>query len=358
MSPVYWMLLLVVLALGILAQRNPIAVTRPNGNYTLRPDTGAVIILTVILAAVSGLRYWVGTDYGAYYKWNIAEWSVVWERILHYREGGFSLLVKLARTVWDDGQSVIFISAAVTVGLYCRTIYKYSPMYLLSMLLYLFMGEWQGGFNGVRQYMAAAIVFAGHRLILERKLWQYCLVLIVAGMFHSSALVMILPYFLFTRKADISQIILLAAGALIARFSYGFIFDLIGGYKGAMLNVTGDPYLNSGVNILRILVAFVPVFIYVFLCKKDGLTKEQTFYVNAALFNAFSMLAGMGSAYLARIGIYTNAAIIIGYGYLLQLIDDEKTRKVTVYLTGIMFLLYWLYSLRAAGIGSYRWVLG
>lgn len=355
MSPEYWMVLLSILFFGSLAQKNPIVVRKPNMKYTVRPDKGAVIILSVILIAVSGLRYWVGMDYGAYYRWNISEWAVVWDKLIHFREGGFSLLVKLARAIWNDGQSVILISALVTIGLYCQTIYRYSPLYLLSMLLYLFMGEWQGGFNGVRQYLAAAVVFSGHRLILDRKLWQYCLVVLTASMFHMSALVMFLPYFLFTRKPDLPRILLLAAGAVIIRFSYDLIFDLISSYKGSIMDVVGDAYLSNSVNIFRILFAFIPVFIFILLCRKEDYTKEQVFYVNAALFNAFSMLASMGSTYLARIGIYTNAADIIGYVYLLELIDDEKTRKIsTCFIMGI-YLFYWLYSIQASGIGDFRW---
>ena len=355
MSPVYWIVLLLVFSLGNVAQNNPISVREWNGVYTIRPDRVSVILLSVILISVSGLRYWVGTDYGAYYRWNISDWQTVWDRIIQYKEGGFSLLTKLARTIWNDGQSVIFLSALITIGLYCWTIYKYSQLFLISILLYLFMGDWQGTFNGVRQYLAAAIVFAGHRFILERKLWKYCLVLFIAGMFHTTALIMIIPYFLFTRKADISQMALLTVGAVIVRFSYGLIFDLIGGYKGTVLNVTGDKYLSNSVNIFRIMVAFIPVLIYIILCRKESHTQEQVFYVNAALFNAFSMLAGMGSTYLARIGIYTNAVVIIGYGHLFQLIDDEKTRKITAYLIISIYLLYWFYSIQASGIETYRW---
>ncbi len=358
MSPVYWMVLFFTIVLGTLAQNNPVAVRQQNGRFFLRPDKGAAILLSCILIFVSGFRYWVGTDYGAYYRWSLSEWSAVWNGIIQYKEGGFSFLVKLARTIWNNGQSVILFSALITVGLYSWTIYKYSPFYLLSILLYLFMGEWQGGFNGVRQYLAAAILFAGHHYILERKLWQYFLVVFIAGMFHTTAFIMILPFFLFTRKADITQIILLAVGAVIVRFSYGLVFDLIGGYKGTVMNVAGDKYLSNSVNTFRILVAFIPVIIYIFLCRKEGHTKEQVFYVNAAFFNAFSMLAGMGSTYLARIGIYTNAVVVISYVHLLKLIDDEKTRKTTTFFILGVFFLYWLFSIQTSNISNYRWFFG
>lgn len=356
MSPVYFVVLLVVIVMGRLAEANPKAVLLRNRKIVLRPDTGAVIILSLTLILVSGLRYRVGTDYMAYYRNRVTDWHVVWNSLVTFREPGIKLLSYLSHAVVDDGASLILLSSLITVGLYCWTIYRHHAMYLISMLLYLFLGDWQGSFNGVRQYLAAAILFAGHRFILDRKLWPYCLVVFAASLFHTTAVVMILPYFLFNRKPDITQLVLLSVGALAIRFSYSIIFRLIGTYKGSAMNVEGDAYLTNDVNILRIIVAFIPVMIYVFFCNKDGHTKEQDFYTNAAFFNAFSMMAGMGSTYLARIGIYTSAAVSIGYGFLFQLIDDERTKKNIIFISMMVYLLYWLYSLQGAGIRVFQWV--
>lgn len=355
MSPVYWGILLAVAILGNLAQANPVSRLHRDGNYSLRPDTGAVILLSAVLILASGLRFWVGTDYGAYYRWYISDWSKILDGLIHYREGGFSLLSKLSRLIWDDGQSVIFLSAVITVGLYCWTIYEYSPVYIVSILLYLFMGNWQGSFNGVRQYLAAAILFAGHRFILDRKLWKYCLIVFAAGMFHASALVMILPYFVFNHKPNITQLVILMIGAAVIRFSYDIVFQLIGGYKGTVMDMR-DTYMTNDVNIFRILVAFIPVAIYILFCNKENHSQEQDFYINVMFFNAFAMAAGMGSTYLARIGIYTNAAVSIGYVHLFRLIDDEKTKKIVVFAILTIYFLYWLYSIQASGISNFRWI--
>ena len=356
MSPVYFIVLLVVTVMGYLAEKNPKAVLLPNRKVVLRPDTGAVLILSVILIVVSGLRYRVGTDYMAYYHNRVMDWQIVWDSLITLREPGIKLLSFLSHAVVDDGISLIFFSALITVGLYCRTIYRYHAMYLISMLLYLFLGDWQGSFNGVRQYLAAAILFAGHRFILDRKLWKYLLVVFAASLFHTTAIVMLLPYFLFNRKPDITQLVLLTAGAVVMRFSYSILFSLIGAYKGSVMNVEGDAYLTNDVNILRIAVAFIPVAIYVFFCNKKGHTKEQDFYINAIFFNAFSMMAGMGSTYLARIGIYTSAALSIGYGHLFQLINDRRTSNLICFVVITMYLVYWVYSVSTGGISHFRWI--
>ena len=355
MSVVYWCVLLAVIILGITAEANPKTILSRNGQSAVRPDPIAALLLALVLILVAGFRYRVGTDYDAYFRWHVGDWSEVFQDFIRFREGGFSLLAKLSRLLWDHGQSLIFISAAITIGLYAWTIYRYSPMYLLSMLLYLFLGQWQGSFNGIRQYLAAGILFAGHRLILEKKLWQYLLVVLAASLFHVSAVVMIVPCFLFNRKADIPQLALLALGAVVIRFSYSIVFSLIGSLRDKAVSVN-SAYASTGINVFRILTAFIPVAIFLVLCRKNDLSREQNFYVNALFFHAFSMLASMGSSYLGRIGIYTGATTIIGYGHLLLLIKEERSRSLTFFLVlGVLFA-YWLYSVYAGKIGQFRWI--
>lgn len=354
MSIVYFAVLAVVIALGSAAEANPKSCLTRKGIY-IRPDPGAALILSVVLILVCGLRYRVGTDFMAYYRNRVTDLNVVWRSLITFKEPGIKILSFLSHAIYDNGQSLIFLSSLITVGLYCWTIYRYHSMYLIAMLFYLFLGDWQGSFNGVRQYLAAAILFAGHRFIPDRKLWQYCLVVFAATLFHTTAIVMILPYFLFNRKPDITQLVLLTVGAVVIRFSYSIIFNLIGSYKGSAMNVEGDAYLTNDVNILRILVAFIPVGIYIFFCQKDKQTREQDFYINAVFFNAFSMMAGMGSTYLARIGIYTSAAMVIGYGHVFQLIEDEKTRKIVIYVAMGVYFLYWVYSLQNGSLTPFRW---
>ena len=133
MSFVYIAVLAAVLVLGYLAETNPKSHLKRDGSCFVYPDTGAAILLSMVLIAVSGLRYRVGTDYMAYYRNQVRNWDTVWQSILTLKEPGIKLLSYLANSIYDHGQSLIFVSALITVGLYCRTIYRYHNMYLLSM---------------------------------------------------------------------------------------------------------------------------------------------------------------------------------------------------------------------------------
>ena len=164
MSIVYWAVLAATVIFGGMADAFPKTRIGRNGRVYLRPEPVSVLLLALILISVSGFRYQVGTDFMAYYHWRVDDWSEIFKSIVSFQNGGFELLAKLCRLVFDHDQTLIFVSACITIGLYVLTIYRISPSFLLSMLFYLFLGQWQGGFNGIRQYLAAAILFAGHRL--------------------------------------------------------------------------------------------------------------------------------------------------------------------------------------------------
>ena len=287
-SAVYLMVLLVTVTFGLMAQTNPKTRITRAGAYLTRPDPVFAFAVAATLIAVAGLRFRVGTDYMAYYRTRVTDWQTVWDYLIHFREPGIRLLSKISTMILDDGATLIFICSIIIIGIYSLMIYRYSPMYLVSILLFIFLGDWTGSFNGIRQYLAAAIVFAGHRYILKRRFIPYLLTVLLAMLFHKSAAVMILPYFLFARKPDATQFVILAMGALIIRFSYEVVIDLIELFKGTIIDWT-EAYMVREINPLRIAVGFVPVILFFTSCDRKRMNKTQEFYMNGLLFHAFAM---------------------------------------------------------------------
>ena len=145
-----------------------------------RTSPAAVALVTLILAGVSALRWRVGTDYVSYsnlYDEYIntpaSEWG--WDT-----EPGIRILAKIGAQ-WRDDYAVMFaLAAIITVGLIVGALGRHSKAFAFSILLYILTATWQGSFNAVRQYLACAILFAGHRFILERRLIPWVLVVAVA----------------------------------------------------------------------------------------------------------------------------------------------------------------------------------
>ena len=71
------------------------------------------------------------------------------------------------QNISDDPQLLIFTTALITNVLIVIILYKYSRMFELSIYVYITSGLYTVSMNGIRQSLAAAIIFAATKYILD-----------------------------------------------------------------------------------------------------------------------------------------------------------------------------------------------
>lgn len=313
-----------------------------------------VFVTVAILATVAGLRYGVGSDFGAYY-WGYPRWeSEFAERWQNWDEPGLSTLAKIVYIFSQDGAAFIFVTAALTVSLFLFTMAKYTDDFFFCVMLYIFTSCWSGCFNGVRQYLAAAILFAGHRLILERKFIKFCIVVFIASSFHVTALIMLPMYFLITQVLDLKKIVFIMVAGVAMIFSYDFLFDLLGFLKDSEDGGASTTYAQNDIHPLRILIAFAPIVVYLFLLiQKKGFTGKENFYMGFIFVRAALIFGTANSAYLNRAGIYFGAFIPMA----LSLLVRKFPKNQQFLLKAVILILYFIvwYYIDASKI-EWKWV--
>lgn len=302
-----------------------------------------VFLSIATLACVAGLRYYVGTDYGGYYngypRWE-QEFVTRWQK---WDEPGLSTIAKLLYFFTQDGAAFIFVLAALTMFLCGITIAKYSDTFAFSIMLYIFTSCWSGAFNGVRQYLAAAVFFAGHRLILERKFIKYCILVFIASSFHITALVMLPMYFLITQVLDLKKIVFIIVSGITLVFSYDFLFDLAGILKDSEKTATDSVYAQNQIHPLRIVIALAPIVLYfILLAQKKGFTGAENFYMGFIFVRAAFIFATANSAYLNRIDIYFLPFVAIGLSKLI-LKFPKNQQFILKAIVLILYCIVWLY---------------
>lgn len=313
-----------------------------------------VLWTAMCLILVAGLRWQVGTDYNSYARGYENTLLTVWESIKTLDEPGYKVLAWLSSFVYHDYASMFFVLAIFTVGLNVKTISKYSNDFLFGILLYMFIGAWHGSFNAVRQYAAAAILFCGHRYIYERKFWKYMLVVFGAFLFHRTALIMIPVYFLGRTKVNIKVTAVIVGTMLFFSYSLDYMFQIMSYYKGT--DQTEYAYMTTEVNALRILVAFAPLLIIAILPKGFRKNTENAFYINMLIINATLMFATSSSAYLARVGIYTDIYATIAIPRLKNGFT-EQSRKIFTAIVLLFYCMFWLYEIYARNnLSDFNWI--
>lgn len=121
-----------------------------------------------------------------------------------------------------------------------RSILIYLPVVMFGGISYLDL------MNAIRQMIAACIFIYALRFILQRCLWKYAVMLIIASLFHHSSLILILLYFI-PLSFDISGRRGLLLGIFIICFVIGLTpqFQNLVRYVEATISLAGyDSYME------------------------------------------------------------------------------------------------------------------
>lgn len=315
-----------------------------------------LIMAAMTLAIVAGLRYNVGSDFGAYYRANDIFGGNLWHSIITLNEPFTSLLTEIIDLFSSDNGAYILGFSLFTVLFSCYVIFRDSDKPLFAIMLYILCGCWHGSFNGVRQYFAATFILLGYKYIYTREFWKYALFVFLAYCCHVTAIIMIIPYFILTNKVNFLNIILLAIGTIIVSANYETIFGLIGMLKDK--DVAMNAYTTNSVNIMRILVNCAPavMMIVFYIMGKESFSDLDDFHTNILVMNAAAMVAASNSSYLARIGIYTNILLPIALSRLIRF--RSKPVEIMLRLTIVaLYAVFWYIEVSdSPALNRFFWV--
>lgn len=171
-----------------------------------------IFLVGVILILVSSIRLNTGSDYRSY--WIIYNWSERYESIKHIisLEGIQSALyiiafkLKKLVSIYYRGnglleQNLLFILVAVVSNLIIlKQISKNSKNISLSIMLYLCLGFYMISNNLLKQQIAMSIFLIAFDEFYNRKYLKYCILCIIACLFHVTVLLPSILLLLFARK--------------------------------------------------------------------------------------------------------------------------------------------------------------
>lgn len=306
------------------------------------------------LTAVAALRWRVGTDYWTYTRLYEVYVRTPLAEIGLLGEPGIAVIAKIVAAVRGDSVLMLALASVVTVSLIVGTLFRRSPDFPMSIVLYVLTMTWQDSFNGVRQYLACAVLFAGHGYVLSRRPLHYTGVIALASMFHVSAVIGILAYWIPRRRLGLLGVASLCAVAVGSTYLYGQAVTLINGLKGG--DVGQSDYFLTQVNPLRLAVAVAPLLLLAVATNTKRLDASGWFYANMIAANAALVAASSGSAYLARFVIYTSCFVPLSLPYLVNQ-DDRRLRSLTKACIVVGYLIYWyLVTARVPELAAFKWI--
>lgn len=314
----------------------------PNSVTNIKPNLLFAFLVICTLVIVSGLRNNIG-DTG-FYMLSYKNTTFSWESIDYSGDFGFNILQLLLQKIAPDPQILIITTAIITNLLIVIGLYKYSRLFELSVYVYITSGMFTTSMNGMRQYLAAAIVFTASKYLLNGSFFKYVTVILLASTIHKTALVLLPIYFIVRREAwtKVTYILLTLAIFIVLGFSQ---------FSEALFTAVGDTqyghysnFSEGGSSILRVFVTATPVII-AFLGKEKlrKIWPQSDIIVNMSVISVLFVIIATQNWIFARFNIYFGLYNLILISWIVKLFK-ESNQKFIFYCILACYLFFYYYE--------------
>lgn len=244
--------------------------------------------------------------------------------------------------------------------LIASTLARYSEMPFLSAFMFILTCNFTWLFNGMRQFVAACIIFYGVKYIEQRNLKKYLIICLIAVSMHASAIVCIPIYFIVNGKAGNLKMIISMMLTLMIILGLSKILSAMNSvlaetdYDGIIEQFSSD----DGVNIVRALVSAVaPILFFVFTSKekRENVPRIIAIAVNLSIFTVLINIIGnfTSGIYIGRMSIYFEMVNLFLYPWIFRNLLSSSSRKIMIscYLLGYFAFFYYQMVITWDGFG-------
>lgn len=320
-----------------------------------------IAFLPVILLA--GTRGYIGDTY-AYIK-EFGRMPDSFSGLLPYlstvqKDPGFYLFSALIRVIFGNHVTVYLFIIAAIQGLCLITVYRrYSTSYFISIFLFVAstdMVSWM--FNGIRQFMAVTIVFAGTTLMLRKKYFASALVILLAATFHGTAILMLPMIFIAQGKAlnwKTMVVTLFCLAFLVFAEQFTDILDFMLS-DTQYENVVSDwqSWEDDGTSPIRVLVYAVPTFLSLIGLRFIRRANDPVInfctnmsFISTAIYVVSMVTSGI---FIGRLPIYFSLYNYILLPWELDQMFASSTKKILRLLMIFLYILFYIFQMHIFGL--------
>ncbi|MDQ0903982.1 EpsG family protein [Paenibacillus sp. V4I7] len=339
---ILWVNLVVVYIASFFSRYLATPVTIGPGPLSFRPNRWMTAIVMATIVLISGLRNNIGDTYSYMHAYTINNFT--WEAVKAEKDIGFGILQMILKAYTEDPQLLIFLTALVTNILIVCVLYKYSKLFEMSIYVYITSGLYIVSMNGVRQFLASAIVFAATKYLFAGSWQKYFLVVAFASTFHGSALILIPIYFIVRRKAWTSSTFVLLFMAVVLILGYNVLSDAIFAAIADTHYSEYKEFQEGGANIIRVAIGAVPlIFAYLGRNKLREIFPNGDYVVNMSLLNFIVMAVATQNWIFARFTIYFGLYNVILMSWVVSLFVKRQQKFIYYAILGF-YLIYFYYE--------------
>ena len=314
-----------------------------------------LILCGFLIAALSSLRSpYVGTgdnyaymrryeilqnyeNFKSYYNEHMADYDLL------SSEAGYYYTMWLFGHFLKDGQWVFVISSLLVTVATCRFIRRNSVDIPLSLVIYVCLGLFTFNLNGMRQAMAMSICLFAYEYAKERKLTPFVLTVLLAMLYHKTAMCFFPMYFLPVLKNKLGSWVFYIFGLILCLL---FVDRIIEGYYA----ISGEDYSDNGLATgggLFVILLYVGAIL---LTLRRPALLQQTAIRTAFLATLAGFVAYIsrfvGSGILERVSYYYFYFPMLLIPEAVQALDDQERKivKLLFVLGSVALFIYRIYK--------------
>lgn len=302
----------------------------------------AIFVPALMLIIFASIRdYTIGTDTPTYTKdFRLGVQSEYYEFNPDVEFGYEILIYILLKLGVVEYYWLFVISSIIVVFLTLYTIKKYSVDYILSVYIFITFAFYTFYFNTLRQGIAIAICFCGLKYFIEKNFLKYFIIVSIASLFHISAWIMLLIFFLVHLKLNNNLKIL--GSFIISLIGSSLIINYMAG-SNKRYEKYGEVADNAGGYYLFSFYVLIAIFIYIFGKALREKYKEynifEQIYIYGIVFVFPIILLGSNPSGPQRIFYYFGIYLIFLLPYIFQRFKSDYIKYAFILLAFIYFIL-------------------
>lgn len=271
------------------------------------------------------------------------------------KDQGFYYVSALIKCLIGNRVTVyLFIIAAIQCFLIFRIFRKYTAAFVTAFFLFIASTDFVSWiFNGMRQFTAVAITVACFPFILKKKYIPAIIGILIASLFHQSALLVIPFVFIVQGKAWNKKTVLFIAASVIAvlfvdRFT-NILDTLLAETQYKNVVYDWENWNDNGTNILRVLVYSVPALLSLVGIRHVRYEDDPVvnICVNMSIVSTGLYIVSMFTSgiFIGRLPIYFSLYGYMSLPWLIRHVFTEKSAKLMQMGMVVAYVAFFYYQM-------------
>lgn len=257
-----------------------------------------------------------------------------------YYEKGYLIFNVLLSYISSSSRFFMFAMSLIFNYAVFKFIKDNSKNYLLSVLMYINLLFFYQSMTMMRQFLALSIVLLfSFKYVKEKNLVKFLISIIVASLFHSTALIAVFIYPIYYLNYNRKRVLIIIIASIFALLSLNQIYPLIASILNKetyYITMVGETKLA---NIISTLIYSI-MYIFSLCIVKQDKRQKYGFYLYSLLFASTICFVSINMAVLSRVSQYYAILSIIALPNLINL--NLKNNKTIINMVIVLFMM--LYS--------------